>query len=165
MKTKTDQPTVTDKFHIEVPTHTYLSVPSIFKVFFGKHYLIWKGKSLLQSCQFLAEGIERYIRLKKNDEADYLFHVCNHIKRTRGIKATVKVIANEFKKPDSEAINGFRMLKMEQELLDRAKKDPLCLNNNAEAYVPAWINNPHIERFEQYRKDRAKPKKKAVVRP
>lgn len=160
MKTAINEPTITSKFHIEVPTHKYQSVPSVFKVYFGKHYLIWKGKSLLQSCEFLAEGIERYIRLKKNIETDYLYHVCNHIKRTRCIKATVEVIANDFQKEDSASINGFKMLKLEQELLDKAK-DGLCLNNNAEAYIPAWVNKPHVERFLKFLKDR-KAKKKAA---
>lgn len=149
MKTKTNKPTITKKFHIEVPTHNYMSVPTVFNVWFGKYYLIWKGKSLLQSCEFLAEGIERYIRLGKKDETDYLYHICNHIKRTRCIKATVEVIDNTFKKEDSDGINGFKMLKLEQELLDKAK-DGYCLNNNAQAYVPQWVNKAHVERFTKY---------------
>lgn len=149
MKTKINEPTITTKFHIEVPTHQYASVPTVFKVWFGKYYLIWKGKSLLQSCEFLAEGIERYIRLKKNIDTDYLYHICNHIKRTRCIKATVEVIANDFQKEGGEAVNGFKMLKLEQELLNKAK-DGYCLNNNSEAYMPGWINKAHAERFFKY---------------
>lgn len=158
MKTAINKPTTTKKFHIDVPTNQYLSPPAVYKVYFGKHYLIWKGKSLLQSCGYLAESIERYIRLKKNDETDYLYHVCNHIKRTRCIKASVEVIQTEFKKEDSESINGFRMLKLEQELLDKAKDD-LCLNNNAEAYIPKWVKQAHVERFMKYLKE-----KKAIKR-
>lgn len=150
MKTKTNLPTITTKFPIEVPTHQYMSVPSVFKVYFGSKYLIWKGKSLLKSCQLIAEGIERYIRLSKNDDTDYLYYVVGHIKRTRCIKATVEVIANDFQKVGSEAIDGLKMLKLEQSLLDKADTDELCLNNNADAYVPGWINKAHVDKFEKY---------------
>ena len=152
MKTCTEKPTVTKKFHIEVPTHTYLSVPTLFKVYFGKKYLIWKGKSLLQSCETLAESIERYIRLQRNIDTDYLYHVCNHIKRTRCIAATVTVIENEFVRTikGSESINGYAMLVAEQKLLNKAKNDPDCLNNNAEAYVPNWITAAHQEKFAEF---------------
>lgn len=157
MKTKTNQPTVTKKYHIEVPTHTYDSAPTVFKVWFGKHYLIWKGKSLLQSCQFLAENIERYIRLQKNIDTDYLFHVCNHVKKTRCAKATVEVLGQDFTRRGTEdAIDGFKMLKMEQDLLNKAKKDPMCLNNNLIAYVSGWIAKKDVEKFEQYLKPSAK---------
>lgn len=109
----------------------------------------------MQSCEFLAEGIERYIRLKKNDDTDYLYYVCRHIVKTRCIKASIEVIANDFQKEDSEAINGLQMLKLEQELLDKAK-DEYCLNNNSEAYIPGWINKAHVEKFENWLKDRRK---------
>lgn len=157
---KRDLPTVTEKFPIEVPTNEFLSTPAVFKVYFGTHYLIWKGKSLLQSCKYLAESIERYRRLKKDDETDYLYHVCNHIKRTRCISASVEVVANDFIKEGSSSINGLKMLKLEQALLDKAK-DGLCLNNNAEAYLPKWISKPHIEKFTKLLADRGKRRRVA----
>jgi len=154
MKTKASEPTVTTKYHIVVPTHQFESIPTLFKVYFGKKYLIWKGKSLLQSCQFLAEGIERFIRLQKTDDTDYLYHVCNHIKKTRCIQATVEVIDNSFMRTrnGSESINGYAMLVEEQKLLDRAKNDLLCLNNNLEAYVPNWVTVAHKDKFAEYLK-------------
>lgn len=152
MKTSASKPTITDKWHIEVPTHQYESLPTVFKVYFGKKYMIWKGKSLLQSCQYLAESIERYTRLKKDIDTDYLYHVCNHIKKTRCIMATVEVIDNAFVRniKGAESVNGYALLVAEQKLLDKAKNDELCLNNNAEAYVPAWISAAHKEKFTEY---------------
>lgn len=162
MKTSAALPTITRKWPIEVPTHQYESLPSLFKVWFGRKYLIWKGKSLLQSCEFLAEGIERYRRLQKNDETDYLYHICNHIQKHKVIKASVEVLDNSFIRhiKDLESINGYAMLVAEQKLLDRAKNDPDCLNNNAEAYVPNWMKVAHREKFDKYLADRKKPKKK-----
>ena len=48
------------------------------------------------------------------------------------------------------------MLVEEQKLLDRAKNDPMCLNNNLEAYVSNWISPAHKEKFEEYLKKRKK---------
>lgn len=147
MKTSTSKPTVTKKWPIEVPTHTYESVPSVFKIEFGKHYLIWKGKSLLQSCQFIAENIERNIRMQKDDPADYLYHVVKHIKKTRCIGATVKVLDNEFTKGDTTTVNAYKLLMTEQKLLDAAIGDPLCLNNNAQAYISQWMPPKDQQKF------------------
>lgn len=147
MRTSDNKPTITTKYHIEVPTHTYGSEASVFKVFFGKHYLIWKGKKLLQACQFLAENIERYIRLQKDDETDYMYHVCNHIKKTRCIKANVVVLENEFTKEGSGVVNGYKMLISEQKWLDKAKGDALCLNNNSQAYIPSWVPQRDVDKF------------------
>jgi hypothetical protein len=70
-----------------------------------------------------------------------MYHVFTHIKRTRCLRGTVEIVDNDFiKDPDSSAIDGLAMLKMEQRLLDQAKKDPMCLNNNIQAYVPESIS-------------------------
>jgi hypothetical protein len=76
--------------------------------------------------------------------------------------ATVEVIENEYIRTikDAVSINGYAMLVAEQKLLDRAKNDPDCLNNNAEAYVPNWMSAAHKEKFEQFLIDRKKRKKK-----
>lgn len=147
MKTSPKNPTITKKWPIEVPTNTYESVASVFKIWFGKHYLIWKGKSLLQSCQFVAENIERYIRLQKNNREDYLYFVCAHIVKTRCIKAHVEVLENEFTKGDSGTINVYKLLMSEQKYLDKAKNDLLCLNNNEQAYISNWMPKKDVDKF------------------
>jgi hypothetical protein len=60
----------------------------------------------------------------------------------------------------TESINGYAMLVAEQKLLDKAKNDHDCLNNNAEAYVPNWITAAHKEKFETFLSDRQKKAKK-----
>lgn len=76
--------------------------------------------------------------------------------------ATVEVVDNSFVRQikDVESINGYAMLLAEQKMLDKAKNDPDCLNNNAEAYVPNWMKAVHKEKFELFLKDRKKKKKK-----
>ncbi len=148
MKTSPSTPTITKKFHIEVPTHQYFSTAAVFKIWFGKSYLIWKGKSLLQSCQFIAENIERYIRLQKDIREDYLYHVCAHVVKTRCIKAHVEVLEHEFNRRGSEeTIDAYKLLMAEQKYLNKAKGDPLCLNNNEQAYISNWMPKKDVDKF------------------
>lgn len=149
MKTSTNTPKITSKFHIEVPTDTYVGSPAcVYKVWFGKSYLIWKGKRLLQSAEMLAESIERYIRLDKDEPASWIYHVCNYIKRHKCTRAKIEMEASDFIKPGTtEAIDGYRLLKCEQALLDEAAGDPNCLNNNEQAYIPGWINPDDSNKF------------------
>lgn len=142
MNTKRNEPTITPKYHIEVPTHTHMSPPAVYKVWFGKSYFIWKGKSLLQSATFLAEGIERYLRKAQPDTKNYLHKLCMHIKKTRCIKAHVEVIDSEFTKPGTqESIDVYRMLKVEQGLLKEGQNEPKCLNSVFKAFPPKWMND------------------------
>jgi len=56
-------------------------------------------------------------------------------------------------------IDGLRVLKLEQYLLDEADGDPLCLNNNVQAYVPdnnVWITQPMKNKFLKWYKERRK---------
>ncbi len=151
MKTSSSKPTITPKWNIIVPTNTYDSVTTLYKVWFGKRYLIWKSKSLLQGCEMLSVMIDRWLRKGDIPDTDYLYHVVKHIKNARVLQGTVDVIANEFNRKGSEtSIDGFKLLKAEQELLDKAKDDYLCLNNNATAYTPKWITPNDILKFEKY---------------
>lgn len=141
MKLPTSTSTVTKKYHIEVPTHQHQSTaPAVYKVWFGKHYFIWKGKGLLQSASQLAESIERYLRLQKNEPESWIYHVCNHVAKTRCIRATIEVVQSGFvKKGTKGAIDCLSMLREEQRLLDAAGDDKYCLNNNTQAYVSKWM--------------------------
>jgi hypothetical protein len=67
------------------------------------------------------------------------------------------VIDNTFTRTikESISINGYALLLAEQKLLDKAKNDAMCLNNNEIAYVPNWITAPHKEKFEKFLKDRS----------
>jgi hypothetical protein len=151
MKTSSSKPTITPKWNIIVPTNTYDSVTTLYKVWFGKKYFIWKSKSLLQGCEMLAVMIDRWRRKGNIPDTDYLYYVVNHIKNARVLQATVEVVANEFNRKGSESIiDGFKLLKAEQELLNKAKNDYLCLNNNEIAYTPKWISVGDINKFEKY---------------
>lgn len=143
------QPTVTPKYHIEVPTNDYYATPCIFKIWFGSKYYIGKAKSLLPYAQNMAELIERALRTMKYDETNIYYHVITYIKRARIIKAKVEMIHNDFEK------NEFIMLKTEQELLNKCKNDVNCLNNNFDSYTPKWMPQEQINFFIKWKEDEA----------
>lgn len=161
---KSSQPTDTKQFGFSliVPTHLHKSVATVYKVFFGKKYLIWKGKHLLQSCEILSKslsaGLSKINRGIPIPDTDYLYHVLKHIKSTRCTCGTVVVEANDFT-DEFEQIDGLAVLKYEQRLLDEADGDVLCLNNNEQAYVPVgnvWLTNATKNKFLKWYKQRRK---------
>lgn len=151
-------------YSILIPTNKNPSVPSVYKVYFGKKYLIWKGKSLLQSCEILAKSISANLsKISKGDsieDTNYLYHVMKHIKSTRCYSAYVDndSIINDFGN-DKVDLDVLLLLKTEQRLLDEAEGDPLCLNNNIQAYLPVnniWIFEPIKKQFLKWYKERRK---------
>jgi hypothetical protein len=162
---KRDQPFDTKQsgFSLIVPIDEFGSLPSVYKIHFGKKYFIWKGKALKQSCELVAKGISAGLsKLARNEqipENDYLYHVLKHIKATRCTSGKVELEVNDFEDSDGN-FDALKVLKVEQKLLDEATGDPLCLNNNAEAYVPQnnlWIKEPHKKAFYKWLKERRKP--------
>lgn len=126
----------------------YIGSTTLFKVYFGKKYLIWKGKSLIQSIDLLGSGIRSGI-VKDIPKEHYLYHVVSHIKKARVLSGRVEILGNDYEK-DSSSIDGFRLLKDEQFALDIADDDVLCLNNNIQAYIPvntAYISEKDKQRF------------------
>ncbi len=126
----------------------YVGSTALFKVYFGKKYLIWKGKSLIQSIDLLGSGIRSGI-VKGVPEDHYLYHVITHIKKTRVLTGRVEILGDDYQK-DVSSIDGFRLLKDEQFALDMADGDDLCLNNNEQAYIPvntAYISEKEKQRF------------------
>ena len=149
-------------YSLIVPTHKHKSVPTVYKVWFGKKYLIWKGKSFLQSCEILAKSISADIsKINRGftiPETDYLYHVIKHIKYTRCSVGHVEMMFNDFV-DEFNVIDGLGILKCEQRLLDEADGDVLCLNNNVQAYIPdnnIWITQPMKNKFLKWYKERRK---------
>lgn len=144
MNTSTSRPTITRKYPIEVPTNTYGSPVAVYKIYFGKAYFIWKGLSLLQSSKQIAESIERYIRLDKNEPTNIIDKVAKYIVKHRIKTGKIEVVETDFlKKSTTTGINCLAILKLEQQLLDESSEDALCLNVNKQAYVSSWIQNDH----------------------
>ena len=157
MKTSATAPTVTDKFPIEVPTHKYYSNYAVYKAWFGKYFMIWKGKSFLQSAQSLATLIERGMR-NQPDDTNFLYHVIGYIKRARVTRGYIEIIDIA----DLDDNDWLKFLKTEQELLTAHKNDPYCLNNNFNAYIPEWMGTEVKKQFDLWYKQRFAKRKKTT---
>lgn len=146
--------------HLEAGFET-IGNPCVFKVMFGRKYFIWKGKSLSQSLDFLGKSISSRIAKVALDETDFMYHVVRHIKRSKIANGVVfaKDVYTDFD-TISGNFSGFKMLQDEQSMLDASAKDPMCLNNNEQAYVPennSYINTKDKEMFLRfYEKTRKK---------
>jgi hypothetical protein len=142
-----------------------IGIPCVYKVWFGKKYFIWKGKSLSQSLDIIGKAIQLRIIRRNLDTTDFMYHVVKHIKRNQ-IKQGHVSTENVYTDFDTASGNfsGFNMLRDEQMLLDASAQDIMCLNNNEQAYVPdnnAYISNKDKEAFLRlYEKTRKKSKKK-----
>lgn len=142
---------ITPKFPIEVPTNVYGSPACVYKVWFGKKYFVWKGKSLMQSAIILADSIERYIRLKKKDPSSWLCKLCDHIKKEKITTAHIEVMDTEFIQEGTKStLDVYRMLQLEQALLNEAGNSKKCLNNNEQAYIPAWMEEKYYDDTQRF---------------
>lgn len=138
-------------FPIEIPI-SQKAEPCVFKVHFGKKYLIWKGKSLRQSLDIIGKSINARLRDDNTDKTNFMYHVVQHIKRngiTKGF-CHIENVFTDYVREGTETVKGYQMLVDEQNMLDKARKDGYCLNNNEQAYVPdnnAYITNADKEKF------------------
>ena len=161
-KTSSVNPTITKKFPIQVPTHKFYSNYAVYKIWFGKYFFIWKGKSMLQSVQSVAIMIERGLR-NHPDDTNFLYHVIAYIKRARVTRAEVEIVEIA----DFDDKDWMKYLKLEQELLTAHKNDQYCLNNNFVAYAPEWMGADIKKEFEawfeaRFAKKRSPQKKKGA---
>lgn len=115
------------------------SVTCVFKLWFGTRYFIFKGLKLYAAAENLSTQIHRE-RLKPKEDS-ILFKVIAYINRARVTNMTVESI--------HETDDPVEILKVEYEQLQKAKKDPNCLNtrfvNND--YYPKWIPQTAINEF------------------
>ena len=106
--------------------------PSVYKMFFGKKYYIWKGSvSLKQSVETIARDIDRFIR-KNGAPGHFLEEVVKHVIRARVLKSTVEVLF--------QTDNMAELIDYEGLTLKKCKEDPNCLNKVFVPYVSKAIS-------------------------
>lgn len=117
----------------------YDSTTCVFKLWFGTRYFIFKGLKLKNTVENLSTQIHRERRRPKEDSI--LIKVIAYITKAR---MTSMVVERIF---ESDAIA--QVLMVEYEELQKAKKDPNCLNarfTNTE-YYPKWVPQVAINEF------------------
>lgn len=128
----------------------------VFKLRFGTKYFIFKCLKLNHTAEGLSKQIHRELNIPKEDSI--LFKVVAYVKRARVTMMEVEVI--------HDADNPVDLLKVEYEQLQKAKKDPNCLNtrfvNND--YYPAWIPQTAINEFNKQLQGHAKTGKGEKMR-
>lgn len=126
------------------------SVQSVYKLHFGKKYLIVKCKALHQSVNQAAKEIDQRIRLGLKGELDLYRKVIQHIKRARVTEMRVEVICQ----PE----DALDLLKCEYEQLALGKQDEEnCLNGfPAEIHYPKWIPEETVKTFQKWMADQSK---------
>lgn len=119
----------------------YRSESTIYKAWFGKKYLIWKGKALQQSVEMISKDIDNRMRLglKENDVFE---NVIKHIARARVTMFVVEAVL--------QSDNPVELLIREHELLKAGKEDPACLNTTHFPTFPKWIPQSAVDEFQQY---------------
>jgi hypothetical protein len=80
-----------------------------------------------------------------------MYHVVAHILKNGMQQGVCKHedIFNDFSTPTRD-VDGYKMLIVEQEMIDEAINSSLCLNNNVQAYVPDnsnYITQAQKEKF------------------
>lgn len=138
-------------FPIEIP-QTQKAEPCVFRIYFGRKYLIWKGKSLRQSIDLIGKSINARLRDGNPDNTNFMYHLVQHIKKNGITKGFCKIedVFTDYVREESGTVKGYQMLVDEQKMIDKAIKDSMCLNNNVQAYVPennSYITNADKEKF------------------
>lgn len=139
----------------------------VVKIMYGKKpnmvYIIVKCKSLPAALKNIENSLNAFIRGGKNNPDGLYYHFFNHIKEYPDLSLKVETIL--------ESDNGYLLLKEEQNQLELSKADYSFLNNQTEAYIPAydeanqcygWLTRQNVMLFQKYLKSRKKKIKKSV---
>ena len=127
----------------------------VYKLSYAGKYVIVKGATLVGSLKIINNAYKQYD--PKNERfAGHLYgHLFKHLFLTEDLgRFRIKTFAK---------LNGrtsqYQLLKREQMELDKARYDTNCLNNNVEAYIPAykpktnsfgWIDLSAAANFKKY---------------
>ncbi len=115
---------------------------SLLKISLGKKFYIVRAKSVKSTIDNLGKQIRTGLNKKGLPAEALLVHVVKHIIRARPLVGIVERIES--------FDTALQLIKAEQLLLDAHQHDPMCLNNNSQAYVPIgndFLNEQDKQRF------------------
>jgi hypothetical protein len=113
---------------------------SVFKVFYGRKYIIMKAKNQIQALQTLENSIASYHRGNEPNPEGMYYHLILYTKKNKKLTFRVETILGEHRGGEQGLVipSGYELLVAEQTLLNQSRKDKNCLNNNTDAYIPAF---------------------------
>lgn len=124
----------------------------VFRLSYGEKCLIVKGKTLSGALFLIKKGFEIYTPDRARKDMLY-WKFFNHVLKTPGKRFRVRILMATH--------NPYRLLKREQNELDKAVYDKSILNSNKKAYIPqyrkklqafGWIDRAYVLNFWKYLK-------------
>lgn len=143
----------------------------VYKLTYAGKFIIVKGKTLCGSLIIMRDAFEQFknksyyenkIAHKKRWNDHIYKHWFNHFLYHKGksYKFRIRVLYKiDDSKEGSKSYLQYRLLKTEQNQIDKYRYDKNCLNNSLEAYIPAynetldsfgWLNKSAVMNFKRY---------------
>lgn len=126
----------------------------VYKLSYAGKFIIIKGKTLAGSLIIINNTFLQYNKDNNRFKSHLYKHLYDHYNDNPEGRFRIKVLAKITHKFDQYAL-----LKREQMELDKHRFDPLCLNNEIEAYIPlynaendmfGWLNKSSVMNFKRY---------------
>ena len=111
----------------------------VYKLSYAGRYIVIKGKTLVGSLVILADTLASFNPGASRFKDHLYTHLYNHILECPGGRFRLKIMSTASTDQDF-----YDLLKTEQNLLDAAKYDTSCLNNQIEAYIPLYNENTRM---------------------
>lgn len=143
----------------------------VYKLSYAGKFIIVKGKTLAGSLIIISNTYLQYKDDSKRFTGHLYKHLYDHFKANEGGRFRIKTLAKKGRK-----ITQYNVLKREQMELDKNRYNPLCLNNQLEAYIPlynertdtyGWLDRITVMNFKRWlsSKERASYVKRYTVKP
>lgn len=106
----------------------------LYRLSYAGKFIYIKGKTLAGSLIIIADTLNSFSEGNDGRFKGHLYtHLFNHILDRPDGRFRIKIIAEAGAQGDF-----YLLLKQEQMLLDEARYNPACLNNQTEAYIPQY---------------------------
>jgi hypothetical protein len=131
----------------------------VYKLSFEDRYVIVKAKDHQLSIEGIQKALNQFLRHSElqRQQTNLYYHFFSYIEKKKNGYFGAEIIL--------ESDNAYDLLKCEQEALNKARRDKKCLNNNVDAYIPAfneltgmygWITKQQVLNFRKWVKSTSK---------
>lgn len=126
----------------------------VYKLYYNSRYVIVKAKNGFGSLKAIQKSLNQYMKgSEAQRKPDNLYrHFFNYINTHKGGTFKVQMVfIND---------NPYKLLRMENHLVKKGRKDKKCLQNRTGAYIPQWnaelqmynwINRGEVMNFQRYK--------------
>lgn len=125
----------------------------LYKLSYAGKYVFVKSKSLVGSLVMMIDGLNTIDPDGARFKEYFYRHLYNHLQEYEG-RFRIQIIFSA-----SDESEFYQLLKEEQMAMDSARYDPLCLNNQIDAYIPkysektgmyGWIPKQSVLNFQKW---------------